>query len=108
MLAAVTRSRPILARSPRARIYHAIMRTSEAAKPQAAEIQIALKRAMGPRPPTPAPLAPNDRWSLDFVSGQFICGRRFRPSASYFTTAFCPTYISATRNETGSSLVDHG
>ena len=23
------------------------------------------------------PLAPNDRWSLDFVSDQFACGRRF-------------------------------
>ncbi len=26
----------------------------------------------------PVPLAPNGRWSLDFVSDQFICGRRFR------------------------------
>jgi len=24
------------------------------------------------------PLTPNQRWSLDFVSGQFTCGRRFR------------------------------
>src|SRR6201997_2305129 len=24
------------------------------------------------------PLAPNDRWSLDFISDQFVCGRRFR------------------------------
>jgi putative transposase len=23
-------------------------------------------------------LAPNGRWSLDFVSDQFVCGRRFR------------------------------
>jgi putative transposase len=36
------------------------------------------KRALGMRAPMPAPLAPNDRWSLDFVSDQFVCGRRFR------------------------------
>jgi putative transposase len=36
------------------------------------------KRALGTRAPMPVPLAPNDRWSLDFVSDQFICGRRFR------------------------------
>jgi putative transposase len=24
------------------------------------------------------PMAPNDRWSLDFVSDQLTCGRRFR------------------------------
>ena len=36
------------------------------------------KRALGMRAPIPAPLAPNDRWSLDFISDQFICGRRFR------------------------------
>src|SRR5246127_862184 len=36
------------------------------------------KRAFGMRVPMPVPLAPNDRWSLDFVSDQFICGRRFR------------------------------
>jgi putative transposase len=36
------------------------------------------KRALGMRAPMPVPLAPNDRWSLDFVSDQFICGRRFQ------------------------------
>src|SRR3984893_4408818 len=36
------------------------------------------KRALGMRAPMPVTLAPNDRWSLDFVSDQFICGRRFR------------------------------
>jgi Integrase core domain len=36
------------------------------------------KRALGMRAPTPVLLAPNDRWSLDFVSDQFVCGRRFR------------------------------
>jgi putative transposase len=36
------------------------------------------KRALGMRAPMPVPLAPNDRWSLDFISDQLICGRRFR------------------------------
>lgn len=36
------------------------------------------KRALGTRAPMPVPLAPNGRWSLDFISDQFICGRRFR------------------------------
>jgi putative transposase len=36
------------------------------------------KRAMGTRAPMPVPAAPNDCWSLDFVSDQFVCGRRFR------------------------------
>jgi len=36
------------------------------------------KRALGTRAPMPVPLAPNDRWSLDFISDQFVCGRRFR------------------------------
>ena len=36
------------------------------------------KRALGTRAQMPVPLAPNDRWSLDFVSDQFVCGRRFR------------------------------
>jgi putative transposase len=35
------------------------------------------KRAIGTRAPM-APIAPNDRWSLDFVSDQLTCGRRFR------------------------------
>ncbi len=36
------------------------------------------KRALGTRAPMPVPMAPNGRWSLDFVSDQFVCGRRFR------------------------------
>jgi putative transposase len=36
------------------------------------------KRAVGTRAPIPVPLRPNDRWSLDFVSDQLACGRRFR------------------------------
>jgi putative transposase len=33
---------------------------------------------VGTRAPIPVPLLPNDRWSLDFVSDQLACGRRFR------------------------------
>ena len=36
------------------------------------------KRAMGPRRPLDLPLAPNQRWSLDFVADQMTDGRRFR------------------------------
>ena len=36
------------------------------------------KRAMGTRRPIETPLAPNLRWSLDFVSDQLTDGRRFR------------------------------
>ena len=36
------------------------------------------KRALGTRAPMPVPQWPNDRWSLDFVSDQFIDGRRIR------------------------------
>jgi putative transposase len=36
------------------------------------------KRALGTRTPMPDAALPNDRWSLDFVSDQLICGRRFR------------------------------
>ena len=36
------------------------------------------KRAMGTRAPMLIPMAPNDRWSLDFVSDQMTDGRRFR------------------------------
>jgi len=36
------------------------------------------KRAVGTRAPMPATLAPNERWSLDFVADQMITGRRFR------------------------------
>jgi putative transposase len=36
------------------------------------------KRALGSRTPMPVTEKPNDRWSLDFVSDQFVSGRRFR------------------------------
>ena len=36
------------------------------------------KRATGTREPMPAPAAPGERWSLDFVSDVFGPGRRFR------------------------------
>ena len=35
------------------------------------------KRAMGTRAPMLIPMAPNRRWSLDFVSDQLTDGRRF-------------------------------
>lgn len=34
--------------------------------------------ARGPRQPMPTPLAPNQRWSMDFMSDQLDDGRRFR------------------------------
>ena len=36
------------------------------------------KRALGTRAPMMMPQGPNQRWSLDFVSDAFACGRRFR------------------------------
>jgi len=36
------------------------------------------KRALGMRAPMALPDAPNQRWSLDFVSDSLVCGRRFR------------------------------
>ena len=36
------------------------------------------KRAIGTRAPMMIPVAPNERWSLDFVSDQLTDGRRFR------------------------------
>ena len=36
------------------------------------------KRALGTRAPMTIPQGPNQRWSLDFVSDAFACGRRFR------------------------------
>jgi putative transposase len=36
------------------------------------------KRALGTRAPIALPQAPNQRWSLDFVSDSLACGRRFR------------------------------
>src|SRR5437588_7906751 len=41
------------------------------------------KRALGTRAPMAIPAFPNDLWSLDFVSDQFVCGRRFRILAIY-------------------------
>jgi putative transposase len=41
------------------------------------------KRALGTRTPMPGAALPNDRWSLDFVSDQFVGGRRFRILAIY-------------------------
>ena len=36
------------------------------------------RRAVGTRAPAPVLALPNQRWSLDFVSDAFACGRRFR------------------------------
>ncbi len=36
------------------------------------------KRAIGTRAPMMVPMAPNERWSLDFASDQLTGGRRFR------------------------------
>ena len=36
------------------------------------------RRALGTRAPMALPQGPNQRWSLDFVSDAFGCGRRFR------------------------------
>ncbi|WGF90759.1 IS3 family transposase [Marinivivus vitaminiproducens] len=36
------------------------------------------KRALGTRAPIALPQGPNQRWSLDFVTDQFVDGRRFR------------------------------
>ena len=36
------------------------------------------KRALATRAPMTIPQGPNQRWSLDFVSDSFVCGRRFR------------------------------
>jgi putative transposase len=55
------------------------------------------KRALGTRAPMPVPLLPNDRWSLDFVSDQFACGRRFRILAIFDDcTRECLTAIADT------------
>jgi hypothetical protein len=52
------------------------------------------KRALGMRVPMPVPLAPNDRWSLDFVSDQFVCGRRFRILAVFRSHPLAPSIIA--------------
>jgi len=55
------------------------------------------KRALGTRAPIPVPLLPNDRWSLDFVSDQLACGRRFRILAIFDDcTRECLTAVADT------------
>ena len=55
------------------------------------------KRALGTRAPMLVPLVPNDRWSLDFVSDQFACGRRFRILAIFDDcTRECLTAVADT------------
>ena len=41
------------------------------------------KRALGTRAPMEVPRMPDDRWSLDFVSDQLACGRRFDAFVSW-------------------------
>ena len=41
------------------------------------------KRVLGTRTAMPGRAQPNDRWSLDIVSDQFVSGRRFRILAIY-------------------------
>jgi transposase InsO family protein len=53
------------------------------------------KRALGTRAPMPVPLAPNERWPLDFVSGQFVCGRRILAVFGDCTRE-CPAAIADT------------
>ncbi len=43
------------------------------------------KRAIGTRAPMTNPMRPNARWSLDFVSDQLTCGRRFRILTAWMT-----------------------
>ena len=84
------------------------------------------KRALGTRAPMPVPALPNDRWSLDFVSDQFACGRRFRILAIFddctreCLTAVADTSLSgrrvareldlliATRGKPGTIISDNG
>lgn len=47
------------------------------------------KRALGTRAPMTAPQRPNQRWSLDFVSDAFTCGRRFRAQCSQCSQHRC-------------------
>jgi putative transposase len=61
------------------------------------------KRALGTRAPIPIPLQPNEQWSLDFVSDQLACGRRFRILAIFddctreCLAAVADTSLSGTR-----------
>jgi putative transposase len=55
------------------------------------------KRAMGTRAPITIPLAPNQRWSLDFVADQLLDGRRFRILAAVDDcTRECLTLVADT------------
>ena len=55
------------------------------------------KRALGTRTPMPVPASPNARWSLDFVSDQLACGRRFRILAIFDDcTRECLTAVADT------------
>ena len=74
------------------------------------------KRALGTRAPMIVPQSPNDRWSLDFASDQFLDGRRLRVLAVVDDcTREClalvaDTSISGIRvaRELDCLLVDHG
>src|SRR5438045_6610075 len=58
------------------------------------------KRALGTRAPIPIPLRPNERWSLDFVSDQLACGRRFRILAIFdYCTRECLAAAATYRGE---------
>ncbi len=41
------------------------------------------KRALGTRAPMAIPQEPSQRWSLDFVSDSWACGRRFHMRGRY-------------------------
>lgn len=53
------------------------------------------KRALGTRAPMIMPQGPNQRWSLDFVSDAFACGRRFRIRCVVDELAPCGRWPSA-------------
>ena len=53
------------------------------------------KRALGTRAPMTMPQGPNQRWSLDFVSDAFACGRRFRILCVVDELAPCGRWPSA-------------
>jgi putative transposase len=53
------------------------------------------KRALGTRAPMTMPQGSNQRWSLDFVSDAFACGRRFRILCVVDELASCGRWPSA-------------
>jgi putative transposase len=61
-----------LRRKSQAAVSHLSGRTADGAQAPGPQ------KSLGTRAPIPVPLQPNDRWSLDFVSDQLACGRRFR------------------------------